>query len=183
MLRRVKVAWCALLVLATGVVVAAGLVGVAYAHSGLAAASPGPGATVGGSVDRIQIFYGDIITSFDGTVTQQATGDQLAASSEMLSEIEAVITLDEPLADDGEYAVRHTITSFDGDVVEAAYLFSYDVDAAPPSIVFVDEEEDDGGTTWLVWAAFGVGLLVIVVLAVRLVFAMRRRRAASTPTA
>lgn len=153
-------------------------VGVAHAHSGLAAASPGPGVTVGGTVDRIQIFYGDIITTFEGTVTQQSTGDEVPATAEMLSEIEALITLDEPLADNGEYAVRHTITSFDGDVVEAAYLFSYDADAAPPRLVFV-EEDDEGGLPWWAWVAFGAGALVILILALRLVLAVRRRRPAA----
>ena len=150
------------------------------AHSGLAAASPGPGVVVGGTVDRIQIFYGDIILAFDGTVTLQETGEQIPGRAEMVSDIEGVIVLDEPLSVDGEYAVRHTITSFDGDVVEAAYLFSYDADAAPPRIIFV-EEEDGGGVPWFGWVLIGLGGVMIVVLAVRLVLAIRRRARMAAP--
>lgn len=173
----------AIALIASVLAVVAGAMGshLVHAHSGLAAASPGPGATVGGTVDRIQIFYGDIITTFDATLTLQSSGEQIAGTAEMLSDIEAVIALDEPLSVDGEYAVRHTITSFDGDVVEAAYLFSYEADAAPPRLIFVEEEDDDGGTSPIVWIVAGVGAAVIVVLAIRLIVAIRRRQAAVSP--
>ena len=142
------------------------------AHSGLAAASPGPGATVGGDVSEVQLFYADFITTFDATVTAPS-GEVLASNSQMLSDIEAVITLDAPLSETGEYAVRHTITSIDGDVVETAYLFSYDPSAPPPTLLFV--EPDEGGVSIAVIVVAVVGALVIAVLAWRLFASMRRR--------
>ena len=151
-----------------------GLSSTVSAHSGLAAASPGPGATVGGDVSVVQLFYADFITTFDATVTSPS-GDVLSATPEMLSDIEASISLDEPLTETGEYAVRHTITSIDGDVVEAAYLFSYDPAAAPPTLLFVDPD-DGGGPSPVVIAVAVVGVLVIAVLAWRLVRSVQRRR-------
>lgn len=157
--------------------------GVAWAHSGLAAASPGPGAIVGGEIDRIEIFYGDIITAFDGTITLQTTGETLPSTSELTSDIAGTIFLDQPLSENGEYAVRHTITSLDSDVVEATYLFTFETSAAPPQFVFVEEEEENTSPPVL-WIVLGVGLVVIAVLSLRLIVALRRRnRAAATDLA
>lgn len=154
----------------------------AWAHSGLAAASPGPGETVGGDVDLVQLFYGDLIVEFDATITRQADGAVLDAEAVMTSEITGELRLAAPLTEPGEYAVRHTVLSIDDDVVEAAYLFSYEPSAPSPILVFLPDEEgahDDGGWAWWVWALLGVGLVVIVVLAVRLVLSVRRARDAA----
>ena len=138
-----------------------------WAHSGLAAASPGPGAVVGGEIDVVQLFYGDLILDFEATLTSPS-GD-----------------LVEALSEPGEYALRHTILSFDDDVVEAAYLFTYEPDADPPILIFIDEEgeDDDGGWAWWVWAIIGLGVVVIVVLTVRLLLAIRRARDAALASA
>lgn len=152
------------------------------AHSGLIAASPGPGETVGGDVSTIQLFYGDIIVTFDATITRQADDELLDAEAVMTSEITGELRLAEPLAEPGEYAVRHTVLSIDDDVVEAAYLFSYDPDAPEPILVFLPEE-DEGGLAWWAWTVIGVGAVVIIVLAVRLVLSIRRARATTTDTA
>lgn len=154
-----------------------GLSAVARAHSGLAAASPGPGVTVGGDITEIQMFYGDFIVTFDATVTSPS-GVEVGVTAEMLSDIQGLITLDEPLAEEGEYAVRHTITSIDTDVVEAAYLFTYDADAPAPQLIFLPEEEE--GTSPVVWVVVVVGALVIGVLAWQLIVSLRRRSASAS---
>ncbi len=164
-------------------VVAGSFVGArtAWAHSGLAAASPGPGAVVGGEIDVVQLFYGDIILEFDATLTTPS-GEILPAEPVMLSEITAELRLEEPLSEPGEYALRHTILSFDDDVVEAAYLFTFEPGADPPILIFIEEDDDDGGgLAWWAWAIIGVGALLIVVLAVRLVLSIRRARAGRSP--
>lgn len=150
--------------------------GVAYAHSGVAASNPGRDVTVGGEITEIRIFYGDIILAFDATVTLRSTGEEVGATAEMTSDIEGVITLDEPLAIEGEYEVNHTITSFDDDVVDDDYRFTYEVGGPPARLIFV--EDDDGGLSPIVWIVAGVGTVVILVLAVRLVLSLRRRSAA-----
>lgn len=149
----------------------------ADAHSGLSAASPGPGVVAGGEITEIQLFYGDIITEVDGTVTAP-DGTVLDAEFVMESEIMARVDLGAALDQPGEYAVRHEVLSIDGDRVEAAYLFTYDPAAPPPQLEFVEESDDDGGLAWWAWVLFGVGAVVIVVLAWRLADSLRRARAA-----
>ncbi|MEM8745680.1 MAG: copper resistance protein CopC [Actinomycetota bacterium] len=160
------------------VVTAAGPV---LAHSGLAAASPGPGSRVGGEITEIRLFYADIITDITGSVSLMG-GDELESEFVLENTVEATIVLAEPLSEPGEYAVRHTVDSIDGDIVEAAYLFSYDPAAPPPQFVFV-EETDDGGLAWWAWTILGVATAVILVLVVRLVLSIRRARAVSTAAA
>lgn len=147
--------------------------GVVLAHSGLAAASPGPGAVVGGDITEIQLFYGDFIVTFDGEVTGP-DGAVVAATFEMLSEIEARIVLSEPLTAPGEYRVAHTVLSIDDDVVDDDFRFTFDPVAPPPSLVFVEEDE---GVSWLVWAIGAVGVIVIGILVWQLLGSIRRARA------
>ncbi len=145
----------------------------AVAHSGLAAASPGPGSVVGGEIDEIQLLYADIIVSIDGSVTAP-DGNVVDATFVMNSDIEATVELAARLDQAGEYAVRHEVLSVDGDPVDGAFLFTFDPDAPAPQLVFVPE---DDGLAWYVWAIIGIGLVVIVVLAWRLVGSIRRQRA------
>ena len=152
------------------------LPGAALAHSGLAAASPGPDAVVGGDITEIQLFYGDFIVTFDGEVTGP-DGAIIGATFEMLTEIEARIVLDEPLTAPGEYRVAHTVLSIDDDVVDDDFRFTFDPAAPAPSLVFVEE---DDGVSWLVWVIGGVGVLVIAVLVGQLLGSIRRARTAVT---
>ena len=153
---------------------------VVFAHSGLVAASPGPGETVGGDVSVVQLFYGDIIVTFDATITRQADGELLEAEAVMTSEITGELRLAEPLFEPGEYAVRHTVLSIDNDVVEAAYLFSYESGAPEPILVFLPDAADSG-LPWWGLALVGVGALIVIVLAVRLILSVCRARAAAPP--
>lgn len=149
--------------------------GPALAHSGLAAASPGPGARVGGEITEIRLFYGDIITEISGSVSL-FEGDEVESEFVLESTVEATIRLAEPLSEPGQYAVRHEYVSVDGHEIEAAYLFTYDPSAPPPQLTFV-EEGDDEGLAWWAWTIIGVAAAVIIVLTVRLVLAIRRARA------
>ena len=130
-------------------------------------------------MSTIQLFYGDIIVSFDATITRQADGELLEAEAVMTSEITGELRLAEPLSEPGEYAVRHTVLSIDDDVVEAAYLFSYEPDAPEPILVFLPDD-DEGGLAWWAWTIIGVGAVVIIVLVVRLILSIRRARATAT---
>lgn len=148
--------------------------GVASAHSGLAAASPGPDAVVGGDITEIQLFYGDFIVTFDGEVTGP-DGAVVDAAFEMLTEIEARIVFAEPLTAPGEYRVAHTVLSIDDDVVDDDFRFTFDPSAPEPSLVFVEEDE---GVSWVVWAIGAAGVIVIGVLVWQLLGSIRRARAA-----
>ncbi len=146
-----------------------------FAHSGLAAASPGPGSTVGGRIDEIQLYYGDFIAAIDGSVTAP-DGTVLDTTFAMTSDIAATINLGSRLDTPGEYAVRHNVTSIDGDRVEAAYLFTYDPTAPAPQLVFND---DDRSRPLALWLVAGTGGAVIAVLATRLAISLRRRHHAT----
>jgi len=141
-------------------------------QGGLQGASPGPGAVVGGEIDRIELLYDDIIVSADGSVTDP-DGDELDATFVVDSDIRAVVDLAAPLDPPGEYTVRHVVGTADGDRVEASYSFTYDPAASPPRLVFPPE---DTGPPWLLWTVAVVGLIVIGVLGWRLLRSMARVR-------
>ncbi|WP_420452123.1 copper resistance protein CopC [Ilumatobacter sp.] len=165
------------IVTATALLVGATLAGSATpvaAHSGLAAASPGPGSVVGGEITEARLLYESIVVEARGSVSDPS-GAELGSEVELVSEVEVRIVLDEALTVPGEHAVRHTVRSADGDVVEAAYLFTYEPGAPPPLLEFVDS--DDGAWWWPTVVVAAVGVAVIGVLAARLIAATRRRAA------
>lgn len=145
------------------------------AHSGLGAASPAPGSTVGGEITEIQLRYSSAVVDVVGSVTDP-DGAILDSVVEQRSDLAVTILLADPLSTPGEYTVRHISTSIDdGDRVEAAYLFSFDPNAPPPILEIV--EDDDGRAPW-VWGLLAVGVAVIAVLALRIAGAVRSLRAA-----
>ena len=145
----------------------------AAAHSGLGAASPAPGSTVGGEITAIELRYADAVTDVSGSVTAP-DGTTLQSELTQGSSLAITIQLAMPLTDPGEYAVTHASTGVaDGDRVEAAYLFTFDPEARPPRLEIL--EEDDGGrSVWVVGTLFG-GALLIAMLSIRLIITIRRR--------
>lgn len=145
----------------------------ASAHSGLAAASPGPGATVGGSITEIELWYNSTISDISASVTAP-DGTVLEGTLTQVSDLRLVFELDEPLSVPGEHVVRHGTTGVeDGDRIDAAYLFTYDPSAPPPALLLTP---DDQGTSVWVWILIGVGVLVIGVLTWRLMSSLKRAR-------
>lgn len=145
--------------------------------AGVAGASPGPGAVVGGEIDVVQLFYADIITSFDAVLT--GPDGEVDGEPVVVSEINAELRLAVPLSEPGAYRVDHTIVTTDGDTVEAAFEFTYVPDAAAPIIVFLDVEDEGGGLHWWGWTLIGVIAAVIVALVIRLVASIRRVQSVS----
>lgn len=146
----------------------------ASAHSGLAAASPGPGAIVGGDITEIELWYNSAITDITASVTAP-DGTVLDGTLVQVSELRMTVELDAPLSIPGEYAVRHGTTGVeDGDRLDAAFLFTYDPDAPPPVLDLLPVG-DEGIALWL-WIVIGVGVVVIAVLAWRLLSSIRRAR-------
>lgn len=148
------------------------------AHSGLAAASPGPGAIVGGDITEIELWYNSTITDITASVTAP-DGTMLGGTLVQVSDLRMTFELDEPLSIAGEYAVRHGTTGVeDGDRIDAAFLFTYDPDAPPPVLDLLPI--DDEGTPFWLWIIVGVGVVMIVVLAWRLLSSIKRARNAAT---
>jgi methionine-rich copper-binding protein CopC len=123
--------------------------GPAGAHSGLVAASPEPGAQVGGRVTRIELVFDAGVSNpqvtltapgevdVEGTVTQVAP-DRL--SFEM-----------GPLRVEGEYIVRYGFASADGDLTESAFAFTYRAAAPEPGpITRPEPPAGDRQTNWAV---------------------------------
>lgn len=145
---------------------------VAFAHSGLGAASPGPGAVVGGEITTIQLRYASTIADPDGSVTDP-NGEIVGSTFTQDGNLKVTVSLDAPLSVPGQYALRHISTDVeDNDRVAAAYLFTYDPGAPPPQLEIIPDVD---GFPW-VWVIVGVGGLVIAVLAWRLVMSMKRAR-------
>jgi methionine-rich copper-binding protein CopC len=145
---------------------------VTFAHSGLGAASPGPGAVVGGEITTIQLRYNSTMTDPDGSVTDP-NGDIVRSTFTQDGNLKVIVSLDAPLSVPGQYAVRHITTDVeDNDRVEAAYLFTYDPTAPPPQLEIV---AGDDGFPWI-RAIVGVGGIVIAVFAWRLATSVQRAR-------
>ena len=151
---------------------------VAFAHSGLGAASPGPGAVVGGEITTIQLRYNSTMTDPDGSVTDP-NGEIVDTTFTQDGNLRVIVSLDAPLSAPGQYTVRHISTDVeDNDRIEAAYLFTYDPIAPPPQLEII---AGDDGFPW-VWVIVGVGGIVIAVLSWRLATSVQRSRG-SAPAA
>ncbi len=147
---------------------------LASAHSGLGAASPAPGAVVGGEISEIQLRYASAVVDVAGSVTDP-DGDTIATEFVQDTSLAVTIRLATPLTTPGEYAVRHSSTSVDdGDRVDAAYLFTYDPAAPPPRLEILDPD-DDGTSIW-VWVVLGAGVVLVAGLAWRLLAAVSASR-------
>jgi methionine-rich copper-binding protein CopC len=155
--------------LALGALATVGPVGpgpsVAMAHSTLIAASPGPGAIVGGSITTITLQYANEVVEFNGRVTRP-DGTDVESSFEILNPTRVTITLVAPLDEPGEYAVRHATRSRDTDLVEAAFLFTYDPGAPPPEFLQVPSDDE---RPWWLWVIGIGGAAVVAVLTLRLI--------------
>jgi methionine-rich copper-binding protein CopC len=147
-------------------------------QGGLQAARPGPGATVGGEIDQIELLFDDIVAEAQGTVTGP-DGADLDAEFVIDNQIRVLVELAEPLDVSGEYAVRSEVVSVVDDRVEESYVFTYDPAAEAPQLVFPPEE--GSGSPWLLVTLIAVGVIVIVVLIARLVVSVRRLRSAPPP--
>jgi methionine-rich copper-binding protein CopC len=149
-----------------------GISSAAFAHSGLGAASPAPGSRVGGDITEIQLRYNRTVSDVSGSVTDP-NGDELDTEFVQDGNLRVTIVLDAALSIPGEYAVRHISTDVaDDDTIEAAYLFTYDPTAPPPTLEIVP---DSGGFPW-VWVILLGGLVVIAVLAWRLRRSLQQSR-------
>ena len=149
---------------------------VTFAHSGLGAASPGPGAVVGGEITTIQLRYNSTMTDPDGSVTDP-NGEIVGSTFTQDGNLRVIVSLDAPLSAPGQYTVRHISTDVeDNDRIEAAYLFTYDPIAPPPQLEII---AGDDGFPWI-WVIGGIGGIVIAVFAWRLATSLQRARGSAS---
>ena len=146
------------LVLLTGL---AWLGGPAGAHTQVQRATPGPGASVDGIVDFVELDFLDPVLP---TPTIEVTGPDGApvaglGEARLLADDVARVGFD-PLTAAGEYRVDYTFVALDGDEQTAAHTFSF-------------EPSDDGLAVRPILAGL-VGAVLVVLVAAAL---LGRRRA------
>ncbi len=131
----------------------------AGAHTAMLRASPDRNATVGGSVQLIDLEFLDPITNASVTVTYNGVpvaGRTTVADGEVIT-----FTLDQPLAQPGRYQVSYEMISFDSDFTTGGFFFTFDPAAAPPSGI---EPSGSDGFPLVTLAISGAGLLVVLAI-------------------
>jgi copper resistance protein C len=152
-------------VLALLVVVAAGVALPAWAHTQVRDASPAPGETVTGTVDRVEIEFLDPVLPTPKIEVTGPDGEPVdgLGETEQTADDVAEVTFD-PLFEVGRYQVTYEYASLDGFPQEGAHEFTF-------------EEGGAGGTTGVRLAIAGV---VALIVAGFVVAALRARRRPAT---
>ena len=102
----------------------------AFAHGGIVQGVPGPGQSVGGVVENVQLLFAEPVDEAVVTI-EDATGVVLPG------------TLDQPISNllelstdgivlDGDYIVRYSVTFEDDVEFSSAYQFTYSKDSPAP---------------------------------------------------
>lgn len=119
-----------LAVVATIIVATLALATPAGAHTELDFAVPGPGADVGGVVDRLELTYFGLFVSDPSVIVKGPEG--ITIPGEVTDLTDATVTYEmDPLEVEGQYIVEWRVTASDGVVAESAFAFTYDEDAPP----------------------------------------------------
>lgn len=157
--RRIRPGWLLVVIVAAVVSTPAR----AAAHTELDVAVPGPGASVGGTVDRIELTYFGPSVS-DPNVTVRGPGER-TVSGEVTDVTDATVTYEmDALEEEGQYIVEWKVTAFDGVDAESAFAFTYDEDSPPIERPPVD-------VSWQGWI---IGLTVAFALAFGFLLLVRR---------
>lgn len=164
------------------VVLSAALAPGAGAHSSLITSSPAPGQTVGGSLPAIDMVFDAGLSEITAGI-EAPDGEFLAVEVKQPSPNWIRIEIDTPqLA--GQYIVRFSFLSDDGDPVESAFAFSYDElepEAIPVSQSTAVLVSTDGDDATPLASALTIGLaLTVLLLAALLVMRLRQLRVART---
>jgi methionine-rich copper-binding protein CopC len=134
----------------------------AAAHTQIKRATPGPGQTVSGDVDRVELEFIDEVLQTPEIVVSGPDGDPVAGlePAELVAGDLAVARFD-PLTDAGRYQVDYTFVALDGDEQVSAHTFTF--------------EPDDGFEVRPLLAGL-VGVTLVALLAAALVARRRSRR-------
>lgn len=148
----------------------------AVAHSNLIASSPSPGATVGGRLERIQLEFDRGVIEVLEVTLEDLDGRLFAGRAEQLAPTFIEFELDESPSQPGDYIVRYSVLSDDGDLSPFGYVFTYDPDAAEAAPLAFEGAEpgEDGGTSTIIVALLVAGLIVGLVMAGAGWFLLRR---------
>ncbi|RRO12897.1 copper resistance protein CopC [Saccharopolyspora rhizosphaerae] len=141
--------------------------GTALAHSGLDAASPGPGETAKAGVERIEMNFAGAL---DASQPPRIEVKDPAGSDQVSGEVEVDgnrVTVHIEALKPGLHTVKYRTTFDDGHSTEGGYYLN--VAPGPPG------ESDGGGYTF--WLAVGGGAVIVVLLIVVIALIPRRSKA------
>ncbi len=171
--QRARVRWRGESLLAIALAILFVLVAPAGAHSNLITTSPTPGQTVGGTLESIDLVFDAGVEDVEVTF-EAPDGEFLDVGIEQPSTNWLQLVIDTPELD-GQYIVRYSFISEDGDPVESAYAFSYEASApeavaVPRSTVSAELTTNDGFNPFAtITGVLALGVLVLLILlAVRL---------------
>jgi len=124
--------------------------GVASAHTAMVGGAPEFDATVGGTVDFVNIAYSDPVSNATVAVSYN---EELLPGVTTVNEGQIIrFQLDTPLELPGRYKVEINMVSYDSDATNQSYFFTYDPAAPQPQQLSEDnvglvaaEVVDDGG--------------------------------------
>lgn len=137
------------------------------AHSSLITTSPTPGQTVGGALRSIDLVFDAGVEDVEVTF-EAPDGEFLDVGIDQQADNWLQLTIDTPEID-GQYIVRFSFISEDGDPVESAYAFSYEADApeaipVPRSTVAELRTGESFGTFTVITGLLALGVVVLVIL-------------------
>ncbi len=145
----------------------------AAAHTAMLRASPDRNATVGGSIQVIDLEFLDPIT--DASVMLSYNGAPIAGTTTVPDGKVITFTLDQPLAQPGRYQLSYEMISLDGDFTTGGYFFTFDPLAAQPARIEAPASGGWSTTTILTVAAAGLAVLVaLLAVSIRRVDGRRR---------
>jgi methionine-rich copper-binding protein CopC len=123
-------------------------------------ASPGPDATVGGTVDFVDLAFLEPVTN--AVVILSFNGEPISGQTTVRDGKIIRFELDQPLSTPGRYQVEYELISFDTDYTTDAFFFTYSADGAQPVRIETAVSQAEGGSSRAILGAT-VGLLTVVI--------------------
>ena len=148
----------------------------AAAHTGLFAASPAPGSTVGGAFSTYQLVFNEEVSEVVAWL-EDPQGNEFGESVLANNSGSVIEFTADQLTEDGRYIVRYTLISADGDFIESGYNFTYEASAPAPLPASVPI--GSGGRSWQFNAAIAGAMTSVAALAVLLLWRVRQVQALS----
>lgn len=147
----------ALLTTAAVLAIAAVLAPPASAHTAMLRGSPDRNATVGGSINVLDLEFLDPVTNASVTVTYN--GAPVAGQTTVAAGQVITFTFEEALVQPGRYQVSYEMISLDGDFTTDGYFFTFDPAADQPARI---EPSGSGGLPIATITISAAGIIAIV---------------------
>ncbi|NNF54196.1 MAG: hypothetical protein HKN03_07100 [Acidimicrobiales bacterium] len=146
-----------------------------FAHGGIIQGVPGPGQSVGGSVDTVQLLFAEPVNEAIVTIENSAGRFLGGTLNQPVSNLLELST--DGITVDDDYIVRYSVTFDDGVDFSSAYQFTYSEGSpAPLPIDPASVSRSQGINLPALLIAFGVAVVVLLLL--RLALRLKKLRSA-----